>query len=50
MKILIQNEIFDEMLDMFEKITGQVRKSLLESGEEAGHIRCPKPDSPVLIG
>jgi hypothetical protein len=29
------------------QITEQVRKSLLKSGEEAGHIRCQKPDSPV---
>jgi hypothetical protein len=47
-KILIQIEIFDRIPDKFGGITGRVRKTLLESGEEAGHIRCPKPDSPVL--
>jgi hypothetical protein len=47
MKILIQNEFFDERPDMSGQITGQVQKSLLESGEEAEHIRTPKPDSPV---
>jgi hypothetical protein len=28
-------------------ITGQVRKTLLEFGEKAEHIRCPKMDNSV---
>jgi hypothetical protein len=32
---------------MSGKITGQVWKSLLKYGEETGHIRCTKLDSPV---
>jgi hypothetical protein len=36
MKILIQNEIFAERPDMSEQITGQVRKTLLESSERSG--------------
>jgi hypothetical protein len=32
---------------MSGRITGQVQKTLLESDEEAKHIQCPKPDSPV---
>jgi hypothetical protein len=32
---------------MFERITGQVQKTLLESDEEVGHIRCPKLEYPV---
>jgi hypothetical protein len=35
---------------MSMRINGQVRKTLLESGEESGHIRCPKPDTSVLTG
>jgi hypothetical protein len=44
-KILIQKEIFAEKPDMFGRITGQVRKTLLESGEEVRHIQCPKPNT-----
>jgi hypothetical protein len=47
MKILIQIEIFAKRPDMSKWITRQVQKTLLESDEEAGHIRCPKLDSPV---
>jgi hypothetical protein len=47
MKILIKLRIFAERLDMSGQITGQVRKSLLESGEEARHIQCSKLDSPI---
>jgi hypothetical protein len=47
MKILIQNEIFAERPDMSGKITEYVWKTLLESVEKAGHIRCPKPDTSV---
>jgi hypothetical protein len=47
MKILIQIEIFAERPDMSGHITGQARKSLLESGEEARHIRCLKPNNLV---
>jgi hypothetical protein len=47
MKILIQIEIFAERPDMSGQITRQVQKNLLESGEEARHIRCPKLDNPV---
>jgi hypothetical protein len=32
---------------MYGQITGQVWKSLLESGDEVRHIRCPKPDNLV---
>jgi hypothetical protein len=32
---------------MSGQITGQVQKSLLEFDDEAGHIRCPKPNSPI---
>jgi hypothetical protein len=35
---------------MSGRITGQLWKTLLESGDEARHVQCPKPDSPVLIG
>jgi hypothetical protein len=56
MKILIKLRIFAERLDMSGQITGQVQKSLLESGEEARHM-CSKLDSlicktehPVLTG
>jgi hypothetical protein len=49
-KILIQIGIFAGRTDMSGRITGQLRKTLLESGEEARHVQCPKPDSPVLIG
>jgi hypothetical protein len=47
MKILIQIEIFAERPDMSGHITEQVQKSLLESGEETGHIRYPKLDCPI---
>jgi hypothetical protein len=47
MKILIQIEIFAERSDISGQITGQVQKSLLESSEKVGHIRCPKLDSPI---
>jgi hypothetical protein len=32
---------------MSGRITGQIWKSLLESGEGAGYIRCPKLNIPV---
>jgi hypothetical protein len=35
---------------MSRQIIGQVRKTLLESGEEVGHIRCLKLDTLVLTG
>jgi hypothetical protein len=47
MKILIEIEIFAERPNMSRQITGQVWQTLLESDEEAEHIRCPKSDSPV---
>jgi hypothetical protein len=47
MKILIQIEIFAERPDISGQISGQVQKSLLESSEEAEHIRCLKPNNPV---
>jgi hypothetical protein len=40
-------EIFAERPNMSGHIFGPVRKNLLESGEEAIHIRCPKSDSLV---
>jgi hypothetical protein len=42
MNILIQIKIFAERTDMSEQIAGQVWEHMLESGEEAGHIQCPK--------
>jgi hypothetical protein len=47
MKILIQNGIFAERLDMSGRVTRQIRKSILEFDEKGGHIRCPKLDSLV---
>jgi hypothetical protein len=44
---LIQIGIFAGRTDMSGRIIGQLRKTLLESGEEARHVQCPKPDSPV---
>jgi hypothetical protein len=46
-KILIQIEIFECILDKSGGVMGQVQKTLLESGEGGRHIRCPKLESPV---
>jgi hypothetical protein len=52
--ILIQRDIFAKNPDMSGRITGQVQKNLLESGEGTGHIwwtiRFTKLDTPILTG
>jgi hypothetical protein len=47
MRIFEKTEDFDTRPKKSARINGKVRKTLLESGGEVGHIRCPKPDSPV---
>jgi hypothetical protein len=43
----VKTENFDRRPNKSGRITEQGRKILLESGEEAEHIRCPKLNSPV---
>jgi hypothetical protein len=38
-KILIHFKIFAERLDMSRRVTGQVQKTLLESGVKVRHIQ-----------
>jgi hypothetical protein len=33
-----------------EGLSDKCEKPLLESGVEVEHIRCPKPDTPILTG
>jgi hypothetical protein len=47
MKILEETENFDRRLNKSGRITGQVQKILLESGEEVRHAQCLKLDSSV---
>jgi hypothetical protein len=46
-KIFIEDEIFDRRPDKSGRITGQVRKTLLEPVRRVGHVRCQKPDRSV---
>jgi hypothetical protein len=48
MKILVQTKNFDRRPDKFGRITGQVRKSLLESGEKGGKYPLSKIDQSGL--